>query len=328
MQHENDALKAIREAHALKAGAIAQEGNLSHGFDLADLMEMDLPEPKFVCKPFIAEGLTIFAGRPKIGKTTLIRQLLLAANNGTEFFGENCEKVQALFLSLEEGKALARNKFKAMADPLLARGIRIDFEWHKGDEGVVRLRQYLTENPSVRLVVIDCLSRFRANANKATPQFQQDYNTITDLQNVCKDFPGLAIIVLHHTTKADFDDPIDCISGTYGLTAACDSYGVLLRKGDQFRLHWGGRLWDSDTCDFELVREGGRWQMLGAWDFDGAGLPASQRAVLEILQKEGTVTCGGIATRLAISPAGASDLLKKLQHAGLVRKDRAGFSAA
>lgn len=326
MQREN---QSALEQFAEKAKERqVQQPKYDNGFDLAELMDMDLPEPKFVCRPFIAEGLTIFAGRPKIGKTTLVRQLLLAANTGGAFFDNSCDKVQTLFLSLEEGKALARNKFKAMAKPLEAQGIRIEFEWHKGEDGVVRLREYLTKNPKTGLVVIDCLSRFRANASKATPQFQQDYNAITDLQNVCKDFPGLAIVVLHHTTKADFDDPIDCISGTYGLTAACDSYGVLLRKGKQFRLHWGGRLWDSDTCDFELARENGRWKLLGEWDFDGAGLPTAQREALDILLREGTVTPTGIAKRMNVSVPTAHEHLNKLKNAGLVRKSRDGYSAA
>lgn len=297
------------------------------GWDLAELMQADVPEPKLICPPFIAEGLTIYAGKPKIGKTTLMRQLLLAANTGGLFLNQQSERVEDLFLSLEEGALLARKKFNLMASAEEARGIRCVFSWNRGQAGADQLTAYLRRHPATRLVVIDSLSRFRAPANTKAPQFQQDYEAISALQGVCKVFPGLAIVVIHHTNKANFDDPLDCISGTYGLTAACDSYGVILRKEDRFRLHWGGRLWDQDVCDFELVRDGGKWWMAGPFDMDAVRLPRAQSQVLEILKREGTVTGTGIASRLGITKQSAYEVLKKLQSQALARQTKDGYQA-
>src|SRR5262249_22140094 len=43
-----------------------------------ELMERDMPAIQYLRDPWIAEGLNIMAGRPKLGKTTLLRQKLAA----------------------------------------------------------------------------------------------------------------------------------------------------------------------------------------------------------------------------------------------------------
>jgi predicted DNA-binding transcriptional regulator len=178
----------------------------------------------------------------------------------------------------------------------------------------------LAEHPGIKLIVIDSLSRFRAPATKNTPQFEQDYAVIGNLQNVAKDHPGLCIVVIHHTTKANFDDPLDSISGTYGVTAACDAYGVLQRKGEQYKLHWGGRLWDQDANDFEIARDGGRWVMVGTWDAETSGLTPVRKEIYAALQAEGTITTRGIARRFDIADSTASEHLHSLMNNGLVSK--------
>lgn len=290
------------------------------GMDLADLLKMELPSLEFILDPFISEGLQIFAGKPKIGKTTFLRQVLVAANTGGHCFETTAKRVQCAFLCLEEGLSMAKRKFSTIATPEEVAGIQIFFSWPRGDEGVADLRQYLADHPDVRLVVIDSLSRFRAPATKTTPQFEQDYAAIGNLQNIAKDHPGLAIVVIHHTTKANFDDPLDSISGTYGLTAACDGYGVLMRRGDQYRLHWGGRLWDREHNDFELARENGRWVLLGTWDNDTSGVSPVRREIHAAICAEGTITTRGIARRFDISDSTASEHLHCLLRGGLVTK--------
>jgi len=44
----------------------------ARSYDAAALVAMDLPDPTYVSRPWIAEGVTLLCGRPKIGKTTLL----------------------------------------------------------------------------------------------------------------------------------------------------------------------------------------------------------------------------------------------------------------
>ena len=260
---------------------------VSRGYDAADLVAMDLPDPTYICRPWIAEGVTLLVGRPKVGKTTMLRQLALQANVAGQFFTAPCQSTQVLFLSLEEGERLMRKKLAASdATQEMLRGIRLEFEWPQGAAGVERLREWLQARDTTRLplIVIDSLTRFRVPPSDKGHQFTEDYNTVKILADLCKEFPGLAIVVLHHTTKAMPDDPVSAISGTYGLSAATENYLIILKQGEQFRLHAGGRLWEGDASDFELTRGGGTWELSGEWDADANQLPPVQRKVLALLR--------------------------------------------
>src|SRR4051812_5724276 len=112
------------------------EDRPSRIFDAADLMAMDMADPAYLNRPFVAEGVTLVCGRPKMGKTTLLRGLARAVNTAGEFFGTTCARADTLFLSLEEGPRLMRRKFQAMgAGDNDLRGIQIVFEWPQGSGG-------------------------------------------------------------------------------------------------------------------------------------------------------------------------------------------------
>ena len=307
-----------RQTHNGEPAPYFNQSGIIGGNRLSDLLHRQFEPLHYLSEPLISEGLTIFAGRPKIGKTTFVRQMLVSVSAGIEFMGYPCVQSHSLFLCLEEGERMAQRKFKKIVGDLNVSLIDIRFEWSRGIDGLLEIRQYLTDNPHVRLVVIDSLSRFREVQTRSTNQFQQDYEMVASLHNLTKDFPKLAIVVLHHTTKAKADDPMDCISGTYGITAAVDSYGVLLKSGDKYRLHWGGRNWDLDTSDFELVRQDGKWELVGDWDNSFTGLTAVQQQVIEILKIEGTVSCTGMSRRLEVTKQTALEHLKKLNNIGVV----------
>src|SRR5262245_34422887 len=85
--------------------------------DAETLVQMNLAEPLYVARPWISEGVALVVGRPKIGKTTLLRQLVAAINNEGEFLTARCSKATVLFLSLEENQRLMRQKLLSMRLP-------------------------------------------------------------------------------------------------------------------------------------------------------------------------------------------------------------------
>jgi hypothetical protein len=239
------------------------------------LIERDLPDPVRLCDPWATEGVNLIAGKPKLGKTTIERQKLVAAAMGGQFLDSSFPKpVKCAFLSLEEGEYLARAKFKMGKFPDEALGsIQLHFDWPRGADGVNQLDDYLTANPDIKLVCIDSLTRFRSVPDIRANAFIEDYTAITMLHDLAKVHHGLCIDVIHHTRKAKSDDPMDDISGTYGLTAGCDSYIVLRYHQDGATMHIGGRLWARDENSYLIKKaENQRWEMVGP---DG-GLPDEQ----------------------------------------------------
>ena len=108
------------------------------------------------------------------------------------------------------------------------------------------------------------------------------------------------------------------------LTAAVDSYLIVTRRGNDFKLHAGGRLWTLENQDFALVRANHRWTMDGEWDEGAASLTPKQRAVIELLQggaKTNTALCEATGQEMAAM----SHMLGAMQAKGLVQRIANGW---
>ena len=122
---------------------------------------------------------------------------------------------------------------------------------------------------------------------------------MSGLHGIAKDRAGLVIDVIHHTRKARGDDPIDDISGTYGLTAACDTYMVMRHHEQGALLHVGGRLWDQEDSQFELRRANQQWELVGAF----TGVSDAQSATLDAISARASATS---TTNRKVAELGAS----------------------
>jgi hypothetical protein len=123
---------------------------------------------------------------------------------------------------------------------------------------------------------------------------------------------GLAITVIHQTRKARSEDPIEDISGTFGLPAACDSWFVMRHHEDGAVLYAGGRLWDREQTKFELRREPKhRWGLVGEF----SGLSVAQRATLDVLRSSGGMGPSDAAKFWNITKQSAQERLQSLLNA-------------
>ena len=329
-----EATREQREAFAVVDNAGVMRNIAKGGVSLRpetmsgkDLLELDIADTKFLCRPWIPEGVTILAGRPKIGKTTLLRMFAAAVSNNSLIWNKETEKAKVLFLSLEEGIKLMRKKLLAMdVNPAQAAAIEFSFKWPQGSEGCNYLRQHLSKYPDTRLIIIDSLTRFRESQSREKSPFVQDYEAVCALAEIAKLHQGLSIIVLHHTTKiTNPDDPIADISGTFGLTAAADNYMVLRKQGNDFVLHCGGRYWEEEQDAFILDREGGKWVLRGA--HDGVHLTQMQSKYLAYVAGRTDATTRSAAVAMGVGDSTASELLSELEQKGMVTRTETGWQA-
>jgi hypothetical protein len=93
--------------------------------------------------------------------------------------------------------------------------------------------------------------------------YDLDYQSIAGLQDLARQ-RGIAIVVIHHTRKADADDAFDTVSGTLGLTGAADAILVLQKRGGTITLHARGRDIEESETALQFNKDSCRWTILGS----------------------------------------------------------------
>lgn len=276
----------------------------------SDLVTKVFPEPRWAVPGLIPEGATLLVGAPKRGKSWLLLGLGIAVAAGGRAIGKlPVQGGDVLLLCLEDsqrrlqerlwrtldGEAAPSRLYLGTAWPLLSQG---------GDQ---QLAAWLTEHPDTRLVGIDVLARLRPPTRDKGDLYQKDYDTMAAFKQVA-DAYGVALVVVHHSRKADADDPLDTISGTAGLAAAADTALILKReKGKaEASLYVRGRdVAEADyTLGFDPVTC--RWSLLG--DADVAGLSVGRAEIVSALAGRGPMTPKMVADVLGVDAAARANI--------------------
>ncbi len=290
---------------------------------MADLLGKTFAPLHWVVPKVLPEGLFLLVSAPKIGKSWLALQLVLAVATGGEVLGQNVKAGDALYLALEDNERRLQDRLRQLGADTAVRAGRAEFatEWPLSNAGgTERIGEWLTAHPDARLVVVDVLERFRPRRSAKGNMYAEDYAAIAALKKL-SDEHRVAVLVVHHTRKMKSDDPFAGVSGSQALTGGADGTLMLDRARSESRgkLHLTGRDIKEDG-EFVVEFKGCRWAMLGparevAATFDrqeilnamiAAGEPSTAAEVASATRRERTAT---------------SHLLKKMVHDGVVSKD-------
>src|SRR5258707_4130524 len=75
---------------------------------------MEFEPIKYVIPGYIAEGLTILGGRPKLGKSWLALDWVVAVASGGLSLGVKCEQGDSLYLALEDNQRRLQDRLKVV----------------------------------------------------------------------------------------------------------------------------------------------------------------------------------------------------------------------
>jgi hypothetical protein len=171
-----------------------------------------------------SSGFSIIAAKPKVGKSTLARQLALCVAQGASFLGRNTTKGPVLYVALEEKRDEVKKHFKMLG----AKGNE-DLHSYMGS-APNEASQWLTKEVKSRkpvLVIIDTLFRF------ARVTDVNDYAKVTAALD-----PLLALarenaahlMVIHHARKGGGDGG-DSTLGSTAIFGSVDT-SIILKKTD------------------------------------------------------------------------------------------------
>jgi hypothetical protein len=295
--------------------------------ELTELMQRDYPDdPGLVAGGLlIRRGLGIIGGSAKLGKSSLVLNLVLERAAGQPWLGFATSPGVTLVVQAEIPEPQLQKRLgimlKGRALPPVGavhfvtdRRIKLD-----RPEGLARLRQII-ERLRPDLLILDPLARFMAGDENAT----RDMGAIVAaLDELIQDY-DLAVLLVHHTGKqSDAREGGHRLRGNSALFAAADTVLILDRADDGYKL--GLELRHGPASDpLYLSRTPLLW-------YAAAGPPKELMAVAALVGS-GPLRWGhfikAMHENLGSSRSTAARLITRTQKAGLVDLDPTGFYAA
>jgi RecA-family ATPase len=174
------------------------------------------------------QGLSILAGKPKAGKSTLVRQLAIAVAQGKPFLGRQTVQSKVIYIALEEKRSEIKRHFQDLgltgSDPVL-------IHCNVAPKDALKLLQTKVEaEKDVGLIIIDPLFKFTRFTDG------NDYVTVSAaLEHVLQlaRVYGAHIMTVHHTKKKKSEDVMDDVLGSTALAGGVDTLMILDIDGQQ-----------------------------------------------------------------------------------------------
>ncbi len=295
-----------------------QKADSSTFISLEEIQAKELEMPQCFIQDLIYEGVIILAGKPKLGKSWLMLELVQAIASGGLFLGKVpvLKGGDVLYCALEDNERTLKNRLGYFEMSNLHN--RIDFavggKINRVDNGgIEQLIQWCKSVQNPRLIIIDTMKMLKPQTKNVG--YESDYDGVQPYRKIVDEF-GVAILLVHHTRKSEaLNDPLDAISGSVGLSGGVDTLMVLnrARHENAARLFVTGRL--MQESDIALKFDAGHWEYLGdGWLADANAL---EMKILEII-KEGIGTPTMIAKELGEGLSKVKKALRRMLPKNLV----------
>jgi hypothetical protein len=301
------------------------------------LAAMNLPEPVVVVPDLIVEGLTLFVGKPKFGKSFIALDLGMAVASGRPALNARAVPTgDVLYIAAEDNWRRLRDRLDKMLGVGAGVGVGhslphrffLQTQCRPLDQGgFADIVEWLDAHPETRMIIIDPLAKIRPARKSSQSAYDGDYEALGALQRLAIE-RHIAIVIVHHTRKiASLDDIFDDVSGTQALIGCADTTLIMRRqRGDTIAtLFVTGR----DVADKEFAlqfnRERFAWTLLGETRERPEVLRGDKKVVWDVLARGGKLRPSEIANRSEeISRQGANKTCQRLFEDGMIARDPDG----
>ena len=239
-------------------------------------------------------GLTLLAGKAKLGKSFLCLNLSFTLSSKSEYkflSKYNCQLTSnglspeeikqadpptVLYLALEDTSRRIQDRgYKLLLSRLkeaqvTSGDIGFDFWCYTkspkiGDGAIACWENFIKNHPNTKLIIIDTFAQIRREkTNQRGNVYYDDYNSIKEIKDFA-DRHKIGIVVIHHTNKMSTDDIFDTISGSTGLSGASDTIAVMHnygKKSDSI-LRIKGREVEDQEIALKWNKDTWLWESLG-----------------------------------------------------------------
>src|SRR5438105_10359948 len=160
---------------------------------IEELMNEETSPTKWIVPGIVAEGLTILASKPKVGKSTLSLDMSVAVAKKERMFGIDGYSMiegRTLYIALDDtakNRAQERLEKRLGGRKDLPRVMNYSVRWpRQNEDGLKLLEMFITSSPEpVQLIVIDVLQKF-------LPPYREDSSAYQALQEYLPPVRNLA----------------------------------------------------------------------------------------------------------------------------------------
>jgi len=134
---------------------------------------------KYVVPGVFVEGLTLFAGKPKVGKSWFLLHAAVAVGRGSFTLGEiKCPEGDAVYCALEDNERRLQSLMRKLFGHDWPGTPRLTFRCEMprlAEGGIAAIEQWITSVPEPRLIIIDTLAMVRAPKKRDQSNYEADY---------------------------------------------------------------------------------------------------------------------------------------------------------
>ena len=283
----------------------------------------------YVVEDLLPAGCTLLVGKSKDGKSLMAYDLAVAVASGGKALGRyDVMKGSVWYLALEDGERRVQDRLRLMEDRLetsLPEEAQDKLEFTVWDaprlgEGLEDdIREWIETTPDARLLIIDILEKVRPLRKQHGNLYAEDYASTATLTELAQK-RNVAILVVHHSNKANSEDFRDAPSGCMSLLGGADNLWMLRRMplSEEATLNVTGRdIREPQHLPMQF-REG-YWTVMEADAHRLATMSEERRAILHVIATSPTpLTPKEIATRLEKNRSTTRVLIAKLVQQGLL----------
>jgi hypothetical protein len=266
--------------------------------DARGLLEQTFEPIRWAVPGLIPEGVTLFAGAPKVGKSWAALDISIAIASGGHVFGDiQVDPGESLYLALEDNpRRMQRRLTKALRGGRCPDGLHFAYAAPAIDEGLIaELSAFLDAHPSCRIITVDTIKPIRPVSGKNDRIYDTDYAVGRPFLDLAAKY-HIAVVLVHHTNKSKSEDDLDTISGSQGLAGGVDNILVLKRgrASSEATLYVTGRDIEQEG------RYGLLWdQNLSMWtvgaDCPTVGMSPERRSVYDTIANVGPIRSRALA---------------------------------
>ena len=222
--------------------------DLTRSISAVDLMNKSFPPINYLVKDYIAEGFTMFIGRPKVGKSWFLLQLAYHIASGLPFFEKNTIQGDVLYLSLEDGQQRLNSRLKILNYSKIPSNLHFVFQCPKFDsqqKGTEILLRELEKLKNPKLIIIDTVQKILSqNVRGSNTSYEKQYEQYGFIKDFAHEH-GISIIGSgHQKKKKDEEEIYDTVNGSMAIQGSSDQMIIFTnneKRKELYRLQTIGR---------------------------------------------------------------------------------------